>query len=196
MKNKLVKILALYVAALTTGIVAQSCCSKKEKKICTISFAVSAYDIANRDLNQNIDDGIDTSYNQFRFTIDGQIIDASSTCKVGIPFMNSAYAFQPCLPRILDSIPRANINLSLNRDITYNGNIVNAGSNLMTDPSIRNAIDYEYLNYNSFNGTISMDSTNYSQLVVDTGYYEITLNASSATGTTHIQTRQVLLREN
>ncbi len=195
MKNKLLKILALYGAALTIGIVVQSCCRNQESKICNISFTTAANSSVLTNLNRNFNDGIDTSYNQFGFSIDGQIIDESATCKIAIPFIHSAYAFQPCLPRILDSIPRANINLSLDRDITFNGNVVGAGSNLMTDAIIGSAIDYDYLNYYIFNGSISMDSTNYSQLVLDTGYYEVTLSARSVTGATDIQTRKVLLKE-
>lgn len=199
MKSKLIKISLGLIGLIFLGVMIQSCCrDKTEYKICEISMQIDSYyggDDSLSYFNINTEDQIDTSYNQFNYSLQGLVTPVGDVCRIPLPFINTVYAFQPCPLKIVDSIPRKNINLSFDRDISYNGNVIAAGTNLMSDANLSNALEYDYYSEQSYSGRIFMDSTNFTLLQLDTGYYKMNMTTTTIFGNKQQFEKKVLFKK-
>lgn len=181
------------VALMLVGILIQSCCrNMDEHKICNIRLQINAYTDSLGSYNTNLEDNIDTSYNHFDYYLYGQTSQSGTVCHIGIPFVNSAYAMQPCIPNIIDSIPRNNIMLQFDKDFLYNGNTISAGTNLISEAALRNVLEYSYSNYYNVEGRIRIDASHISNFQFDTTYYKMTLSATSVFGNSQTFEKQIL----
>lgn len=194
MKNKLVKISLGFIATMFLGVFIQSCCTDEFHICSTLDFLIHTDE--NGDLvqfNKNTDDGIDTSYNHFNFALSATSDKVEKSCGIVVPFISSAHATS-CDYQVVDSIPRSNVNLSLDRDITFDNTVVPAGSNLLSHPATQNAISYTADYFYSYNAIIKMDSANLAKLQFDTGYYQVSVSTTTTNGTKGAASRQVLFK--
>jgi len=145
-------------------------------------------------LNQNLEDGMDTSYGQFSFNLLGDNIFEGDVCRNFIPFINTAYAFQPCENNVVDSITRSNITFSLNRDIIFNGQTITAGNDLMKHASIGSYLKYTYTTYSRYEGRLYIDSADYPLLQLSNGVYSVTVTTKSASGHSKIISKNILFQ--
>ena len=97
MRKKVMKIYALFLLVLAIGIGVQSCCSREDYKICGMTFYVNSYQSGRDSIymyNLNTEDGIDTSYDNFGFILNGQV-----TCfRVVFSELRGCYSTQKSQP--------------------------------------------------------------------------------------------------
>ena len=96
--------------------------------------------------------------------------------------------------KIVDSIPRNNISIKFDRDFNYDGNIIAAGTNILSDPNMRNAVQYESYSYYNYEGRISIDSADLSLILFDSGYYNMTFDSQTTLGRNQTIQKQVLFK--
>ena len=135
MKKKLINTIKLYLTFLLVSIVLYSCCSDTYQ---IRSFqSLSIYNLNNNQKNQE-----NTVVGEF--VIEAQFTDTTPIASnFKETFIQSAYATS-CDEEYLNQLVNESLIIKLDKDFVYNGNTVNALSNLYEIPQLKNNIVFGY----------------------------------------------------
>lgn len=182
-KKTLLLSAAFFGLFFSLSILFQSCGC--EEKVC--SFKFQAYDFykgTEDSLNTNWEDGIDTSLNKMNvyFALSHDVVNPACAWQ-NIGF-NSAYAFtQYC--EVTNAIISDSYFLKLDRDLVFNTTTIPAGTNLVTDPSLKDHWTIESregFKGSQLVGSILLDSAITQMIQFDTGAYELEFGLSTDDG--------------
>lgn len=187
--------LGMFVFMFCTTLIFQSC-RPCENKICNFEFNVQLEDSLSQAYNLNTTDGTDTSLNKLSFEFYAfEEVDNPACAYLNFGF-NTAYAFtQYC--EVTNDILDGSFILQLDQDLTYNGNTIAAGTNLITQADLKDHWSISSDNFGKGSsgqifGQVSLDSNLMSQIQFNTGSHDVSFGFATDDGQNLLKHKNVV----